>query len=82
MNYIAQAASVGGKKHSVSTDYVMKVLGLDICSETIVGSDMLRGVSGGQRKRVTTGLSLTFYLHAFHFLVVVKLRQIWEVICS
>ncbi|KAL5778742.1 hypothetical protein ACOSQ2_009479 [Xanthoceras sorbifolium] len=50
-----KASSVGGKKHSVSTDYVLKVLGLDVCSETIVGSDMLRGVSGGQRKRVTTG---------------------------
>ncbi|PON63000.1 ABC transporter-like [Parasponia andersonii] len=50
-----KAASVGGKKHSLSTDYVMKVLGLDVCSETVVGSDMLRGISGGQRKRVTTG---------------------------
>lgn len=50
-----KASSVGGKKHSVSTDYVLNVLGLDICSDTIVGNDMLRGVSGGQRKRVTTG---------------------------
>uniref|UniRef100_A0A803PVF3 ABC transporter domain-containing protein n=2 Tax=Cannabis sativa TaxID=3483 RepID=A0A803PVF3_CANSA len=50
-----KAASVGGKKHSVSTDYIMKVLGLDICADTLVGSDMLRGISGGQRKRVTTG---------------------------
>ncbi|GLT73346.1 hypothetical protein SLA2020_452130 [Shorea laevis] len=50
-----KASSVGGKKHSVSTDYVLKVLGLDVCSETVVGSDMLRGISGGQRKRVTTG---------------------------
>ncbi|KAM1341583.1 hypothetical protein ACFX2F_006016 [Malus domestica] len=50
-----KASSVGGKKHSVSTDYVLKVLGLDVCSETIVGNEMVRGVSGGQRKRVTTG---------------------------
>ncbi|XP_047270110.1 ABC transporter G family member 31 isoform X2 [Capsicum annuum] len=50
-----KASSVGGKRHSVSTDYVLKVLGLDVCSDTIVGSDMTRGVSGGQRKRVTTG---------------------------
>ncbi|KAJ6303024.1 hypothetical protein OIU77_016997 [Salix suchowensis] len=49
-----KASSVGGKKHSISTDYVLKVLGLDVCSETVVGNDMLRGVSGGQRKRVTT----------------------------
>ncbi|XP_038716809.1 LOW QUALITY PROTEIN: ABC transporter G family member 31-like [Tripterygium wilfordii] len=50
-----KASSVGGTKHSVSTDYVLKVLGLDVCSETLVGNDMLRGISGGQRKRVTTG---------------------------
>lgn len=50
-----KASSVGGKRHSVSTDYILKVLGLDVCSDTIVGNDMIRGVSGGQRKRVTTG---------------------------
>jgi len=37
------------------TDYVLKVLGLDVCSDTVVGNDMLRGVSGGQKRRVTTG---------------------------
>ena len=26
-----------------------------VCSETRIGSDMVRGVSGGQKKRVTTG---------------------------
>ncbi|XP_021891749.1 ABC transporter G family member 31 [Carica papaya] len=50
-----KASSIGGKKHSISTDYVIKLLGLDICSDTMVGNEMLRGVSGGQRKRVTTG---------------------------
>ncbi|KAL6967671.1 ABC transporter G member 31, variant 3 [Sarracenia purpurea var. burkii] len=50
-----KASSIGSRKHSVSTDYVLKVLGLDVCSDTLVGNDMLRGVSGGQRKRVTTG---------------------------
>ncbi|XP_047319537.1 ABC transporter G family member 31 isoform X2 [Impatiens glandulifera] len=50
-----KASSVGGKRHSVSTEYILKVLGLDICSDTLVGSDMVRGVSGGQKKRVTTG---------------------------
>ena len=29
---------------------------LQVCSETIIGNDMIRGVSGGQRKRVTTGM--------------------------
>jgi hypothetical protein len=61
-NLTAQASSVGGKKHSVSTGYVLKVLGLDVCSDAVVGDDMLRGISGGQRKRVTTGLSLSLPL--------------------
>ena len=26
-----------------------------MCADTIVGNEMIRGVSGGQRKRVTTG---------------------------
>uniref|UniRef100_F6GUS2 ABC transporter domain-containing protein n=1 Tax=Vitis vinifera TaxID=29760 RepID=F6GUS2_VITVI len=50
-----KASAFGGRTHSISTDYVLKVLGLDVCSETIVGNDMLRGVSGGQKRRVTTG---------------------------
>nr|XP_027190419.1 ABC transporter G family member 31 [Cicer arietinum] len=50
-----KAVSVGGKKHNVMTDYILKVLGLDVCSDTVVGSDMIRGISGGQKKRVTTG---------------------------
>ncbi|XP_059626494.1 ABC transporter G family member 31-like [Cornus florida] len=50
-----KASSISGRKHNVSTDYILKVLGLDICSETLVGDDMFRGISGGERKRVTTG---------------------------
>uniref|UniRef100_A0A6V7QUP9 ABC transporter domain-containing protein n=1 Tax=Ananas comosus var. bracteatus TaxID=296719 RepID=A0A6V7QUP9_ANACO len=50
-----KAASMGGQETSIITDYVLKILGLDICADTIVGNEMLRGISGGQRKRVTTG---------------------------
>ncbi|XP_070035889.1 ABC transporter G family member 31-like [Nicotiana tomentosiformis] len=50
-----KASSVVGTKHNVWTDYVLNVLGLGICSDTVVGNDTIRGVSGGQRKRVTTG---------------------------
>ncbi|KAF7097124.1 hypothetical protein CFC21_098977 [Triticum aestivum] len=50
-----KAISVGGQDTNIITDYILKILGLDICADTMVGDDMLRGISGGQRKRVTTG---------------------------
>ncbi|KAL6876399.1 hypothetical protein ACP4OV_012971 [Aristida adscensionis] len=42
-------------KSSLQTDYTLRILGLDICADTIVGDQMQRGISGGQKKRVTTG---------------------------
>ncbi|WZY82499.1 hypothetical protein YC2023_028883 [Brassica napus] len=54
-----KAASVSGSKHSVSTDYVLRVLGLDVCSDTMVGNDMMRGVSGGE---MTVGPRKTLFM--------------------
>ncbi|PWA35774.1 ABC transporter G family member 37 [Artemisia annua] len=53
--YSVQAASTKGQEANVVTDYTLKMLGLDICADTMVGDQMIRGFSGGQRKRVTTG---------------------------
>ncbi|GFS44954.1 pleiotropic drug resistance 12 [Actinidia rufa] len=50
-----KAASLEGQDASVVTDYVLKILGLEICADTLVGDEMLRGISGGQKKRLTTG---------------------------
>ncbi|KAH7352830.1 hypothetical protein KP509_19G066000 [Ceratopteris richardii] len=50
-----KAMSMEGQQGNIVTDYVLKVLGLDICADTIVGDQVKRGISGGQRKRVTTG---------------------------
>ncbi|KDP37161.1 hypothetical protein JCGZ_06217 [Jatropha curcas] len=50
-----KAAATEGQEASVITDYILKVLGLEACADTMVGDEMLRGISGGQRKRVTTG---------------------------
>ncbi|XP_008447550.2 ABC transporter G family member 35-like [Cucumis melo] len=50
-----KATAMEGVESSLITDYTLKILGLDICKDTIVGDEMIRGISGGQRKRVTTG---------------------------
>lgn len=36
--------------------YVQQILGLDVCADIIVGDEMRRGISGGQKKRVTIGM--------------------------
>ncbi|GAB2225413.1 hypothetical protein Droror1_Dr00006205 [Drosera rotundifolia] len=42
-------------KENIMTEYILKILGLDICADTLVGNQMVRGISGGQRKRLTSG---------------------------
>ncbi|KAM0999991.1 hypothetical protein ACFX2A_006787 [Malus domestica] len=60
-----KATSMAGTETSLITDYVLKILGLDICADIMVGDDMRRGISGGQKKRVTTGEMLAGPAKAF-----------------
>ncbi|KAL4180860.1 hypothetical protein AMTRI_Chr12g268230 [Amborella trichopoda] len=55
IDFFMKAIALEGQKSSILTDYILKLLGLEVCSETMVGDDMRRGISGGQKKRVTTG---------------------------
>ena len=50
-----KAQAIQGQPNSVATEYVIRMLGLDICADTICGNHMMRGISGGQKKRVTSG---------------------------
>ncbi|CAI0420675.1 unnamed protein product [Linum tenue] len=50
-----KASATQGLASIVVTDYVLKILGLEGCADTLVGNEMIRGISGGQKKRVTTG---------------------------
>jgi len=49
------AMKVATAHHKFAPELMVKKLGLDNCKDTVVGNAMLRGVSGGERKRVTTG---------------------------
>ncbi|KAM7522495.1 hypothetical protein LguiA_012397 [Lonicera macranthoides] len=60
-----KATSMSGLETSLITDYVLKILGLDICADIMVGDEMRRGISGGQKKRVTTGEMLVGPAKAF-----------------
>ena len=39
-------------------DVIMRMLRLSECADTLVGSEVTRGISGGQRKRVTIAEAL------------------------
>ncbi|KAI5057345.1 hypothetical protein GOP47_0027360 [Adiantum capillus-veneris] len=60
-----KAVATAGQETSIITDYILRVLGLEICADTLVGDQMRRGISGGQRKRVTTGEMLVGPAQAF-----------------
>ncbi|KAK7344840.1 hypothetical protein VNO77_14984 [Canavalia gladiata] len=50
-----KATAMEGQETSLVTDYIIKILGLEICADVLVGDEMRRGISGGQKKRLTTG---------------------------
>ncbi|XP_077217702.1 pleiotropic drug resistance protein 3-like isoform X2 [Tasmannia lanceolata] len=50
-----KAISVEGLERTLQTDYILKILGLDICADIMIGDAMRRGISGGEKKRLTTG---------------------------
>ncbi|KAF6173540.1 hypothetical protein GIB67_042670 [Kingdonia uniflora] len=58
IDVLMKATTMKGKKSSLVTDYVLKILGLDICADIHVGDEMRREISDGQNKRVTTGTYL------------------------
>ena len=50
LEFAQQCCGVG-----LGADVVTQQLGLELCQDTVIGDGMLRGVSGGERKRVTMG---------------------------
>ncbi|WRX26914.1 ABC transporter-like [Theobroma cacao] len=60
-----KATAMAGQETSLVTDYILKILGLEICADTLVGDEMRRGISGGEKKRLTTGEMLVGPAKAF-----------------
>ncbi|CAN6913065.1 unnamed protein product [Brassica oleracea] len=50
-----KATSIEGSKTNLQTDYILKILGLSFCADTRVGDTSRPGISGGQKRRLTTG---------------------------
>lgn len=49
------ASEVAVRERSTRVDRVISLLGLDVCANTIIGSAVVRGISGGQKRRVSVG---------------------------
>ncbi|KAK1305746.1 Pleiotropic drug resistance protein 2 [Acorus calamus] len=61
----SESTSSEEKGSNFVTDYVLKILRLNECADTLVGDDMRRGISGGQKKRVTIGEMLVGLARSF-----------------
>ncbi|EFN59720.1 hypothetical protein CHLNCDRAFT_133292 [Chlorella variabilis] len=55
-----------GGSHSLAVELMLHMLGLQGCADTVVGNEMMRGISGGQKKRVTSGEALVGHAKALY----------------
>ncbi|XWS43446.1 hypothetical protein CRYUN_Cryun16bG0104500 [Craigia yunnanensis] len=70
-----KATAVAGQETSLVTDYILKILGLDICADIMVGDEMRRGISGGQKKRQRICKFMRQMVHIMDVTMVISLLQ-------
>ena len=56
------------------------MLGLDICADIIIGDEMIRGISGGQKKRVTTGMNIKPVCLFHQFIVEILIHFVFKLV--
>ncbi|KAB5589912.1 hypothetical protein CTheo_6655 [Ceratobasidium theobromae] len=51
------------RKHKIArAEEVMKMLGLDLCADNLVGGELLKGISGGEKRRLSLAVQVTSYI--------------------
>ncbi|XP_057537682.1 ABC transporter G family member 39-like [Amaranthus tricolor] len=55
LDVLLKASAMEKQRRNLFTEYILKVLGLEECADTIIGDQMTRGISGGQKRRTTIG---------------------------
>jgi ATP-binding cassette subfamily G (WHITE) protein 2 len=50
--------TIRAEKRRQRVDQIIQQLGLEACADTRIGTEFLRGVSGGERKRTCIGMEL------------------------
>ncbi|QRV93619.1 ABC transporter [Ceratobasidium sp. AG-Ba] len=47
------------RKHKIArAEEVMKMLGLDVCADNLVGGELLKGISGGEKRRLSLAVQM------------------------
>ncbi|QHN77362.1 ABC transporter G family member [Arachis hypogaea] len=59
LDIFMKSIAFGGQETDLLVEYIIKILGLDIYGDTLVGDEMLKGISEGQNKEVTYNRRLT-----------------------